>query len=191
MFHRFRLRQQPLFGERPRPRLRRSRWNWRWRCRRSIAIRIDADAKEARRNSPRSPVSPASSSRSGSHAPADLHHAAAGGRAAVPFVVYFGMEHVSHAGLRAGARRALADTRAEPDARARRRWMVGAALADCVLLAISGEVGLLRWYPVLISALVLLSVSAEAWLRPADHRAHRAHARTEAAARRRYGTRAA
>jgi uncharacterized membrane protein len=35
------------------------------------------------------------------------------------------------------------------------RWMVGAALVYCVLLAITGESQLLRWYPVLISALLL------------------------------------
>jgi uncharacterized membrane protein len=33
-------------------------------------------------------------------------------------------------------------------------WMVGAALLYCVLLAITGQAQLLRWYPVLISALL-------------------------------------
>ncbi|MBA2078841.1 MAG: hypothetical protein BGP10_10050 [Rhodanobacter sp. 68-29] len=37
------------------------------------------------------------------------------------------------------------------------RWMLGAALAYCALLAMSGESALLRWYPTLISLLLLLA----------------------------------
>jgi uncharacterized membrane protein len=74
-----------------------------------------------------------------------------------PFIVYFGMEHVSTPvfALVLGALwllRAPSLWR-EPGG----RWMVGAALAYCVLLAVSGESIMLRWYPVLIS-LVLLAV---------------------------------
>ncbi|PWK87724.1 hypothetical protein [Fulvimonas soli] len=72
-----------------------------------------------------------------------------------PFVVYFGMEKVSPPvfALVLGAIwlvRAPALLR-EPGG----RWMLGAALAYCALLALSGEAMLLRWYPTLISALLL------------------------------------
>ena len=72
-----------------------------------------------------------------------------------PFVVYFGMDKVSPPvfALVLGSIwliRAPALLR-EPGG----RWMVGAALAYCALLALSGESFLLRWYPTLISALLL------------------------------------
>ncbi len=72
-----------------------------------------------------------------------------------PFFVYFGMEHVSTPvfALILGAVwliRAPALLR-QPGG----HWMLGAALAYCVLLAFSGEALLLRWYPALISALLL------------------------------------
>ena len=72
-----------------------------------------------------------------------------------PFVVYYGMEKVAPPvfALVLGAIwlvRAPTLLR-EPGG----RWMVGAALAYCVLLAVSGEEQLLRWYPTLISAFLL------------------------------------
>lgn len=72
-----------------------------------------------------------------------------------PFLVYFGMEHVSTP-LFALILGAVWLIRApgllkQPGG----RWMVGAALAYCVLLAFSGEAMMLRWYPTLISALLL------------------------------------
>ncbi len=72
-----------------------------------------------------------------------------------PFFVYFGMEHVSTPvfALILGAVwliRAPALLR-QPGG----HWMLGAALAYCVLLAFSGEALMLRWYPALISALLL------------------------------------
>lgn len=74
---------------------------------------------------------------------------------AYPFVVYFGMEKVSPPvfALVLGAIwliRAPALLR-QPGG----RWMVGAALAYCLLLGLSGEALLLRWYPTLISLLLL------------------------------------
>lgn len=72
-----------------------------------------------------------------------------------PFFVYFGMEHVSTPvfALILGAVwliRAPVLLR-QPGG----HWMLGAALAYCVLLAFSGEALMLRWYPALISALLL------------------------------------
>ncbi|WP_049623980.1 membrane protein [Frateuria defendens] len=72
-----------------------------------------------------------------------------------PFVVYFGSEKVSPPvfALVLGAIwliRAPALLR-QPGG----RWMVGAALLYCVLLAVSGEEAMLHWYPPLISALLL------------------------------------
>ena len=72
-----------------------------------------------------------------------------------PFVVYFGMDRVKPPvfALVLGAIwliRAPALLR-QPGG----RWMVGAALTYCVLLALSGEATLLRWYPTLISLLLL------------------------------------
>ncbi len=74
-----------------------------------------------------------------------------------PFVVYFCMEKVAPPvfALVLGAIwliRAPSLLR-QPGG----RWMVGAALAYCALLALSGESVLLRWYPVLISALLLIA----------------------------------
>jgi uncharacterized membrane protein len=76
-----------------------------------------------------------------------------------PFLVYFGMEHVDTP-MFALILGAVWLIRApgllkQPGG----RWMVGAALAYCVILAFSGEATLLRWYPALISVL-LLSVFA-------------------------------
>jgi uncharacterized membrane protein len=74
-----------------------------------------------------------------------------------PFVVYFGMEKVSPP-IFAMALGAIWLIRApsllrQPGG----RWMVGAALVYCALLAFTGEASLLRWYPVLISALLLVA----------------------------------
>ena len=74
-----------------------------------------------------------------------------------PFVVYFGMEKVSPPmfALVLGAIWLIRAPKLlrEPGG----RWMVGAALAYCALLALSGEASLLRWYPTLISALLLVA----------------------------------
>lgn len=72
-----------------------------------------------------------------------------------PFAVYYGMEHLSprlFALLLGGLWlvRALSQHR-QPGS----RWMAAAALGFCVLLGVSGEAALLRWYPVLLSALLL------------------------------------
>ncbi|WP_329740893.1 hypothetical protein [Dyella sp. A6] len=72
-----------------------------------------------------------------------------------PFVVYFGMEKVAPPvfALVLGAIwliRAPALLR-EPGG----RWMVAVALTYCVLLAVTGEARLLRWYPTLISVFLL------------------------------------
>jgi uncharacterized membrane protein len=72
-----------------------------------------------------------------------------------PFVVYFGMEKVSppQFAMVLGLLwlvRAPALLR-EPGG----RWMLGAALIYCLLLGLSGEALLLRWYPALISGLLL------------------------------------
>lgn len=74
---------------------------------------------------------------------------------AYPFAVYFGIEHLSpriFAALLGGlwlARLLLGERR--PGS----RWMALAALAFCLLLGLAGEPALLRWYPVLLSALLL------------------------------------
>lgn len=72
-----------------------------------------------------------------------------------PFFVYYGMDHIAPPvfALALGAVwliRAPSLSR-EPGG----RWMLGAALAYCALLAASGEAMLLRWYPTLISLLLL------------------------------------
>lgn len=74
-----------------------------------------------------------------------------------PFVVYFGMEKASPPvfALVLGAVwlvRAPSLLR-QPGG----RWMLGATLAYCAVLALSGASVLLRWYPVLISALLLVA----------------------------------
>lgn len=72
-----------------------------------------------------------------------------------PFAVYFGMEHLPprlFALLLGGlwlARLLLDKTR--PGG----RWMALSALVFCLLLALAGDPVLLRWYPVLLSALLL------------------------------------
>lgn len=72
-----------------------------------------------------------------------------------PFAVYYGMEHLSprlFAALLGGLWLARAiSQRGQPGS----RWMAGAALAFCALLGLAGEPALLRWYPVLISGLLL------------------------------------
>lgn len=74
---------------------------------------------------------------------------------AYPFLVYFGMEHVDTPvfALILGAVWLIRapSLLKQPGG----RWMVGAALAYCVMLAFSGEAVLLRWYPTLISLLLL------------------------------------
>ncbi|MBB3227266.1 putative membrane protein/3-hydroxymyristoyl/3-hydroxydecanoyl-(acyl carrier protein) dehydratase [Luteibacter sp. Sphag1AF] len=72
-----------------------------------------------------------------------------------PFIVYFGMEHMSTPlfAMLLGAIwliRAPALMR-QPGG----RWMLGAALVYCMFLAVSGESVVLRWYPSLICALLL------------------------------------
>ncbi|WP_339458825.1 hypothetical protein [Pseudomonas sp. EA_105y_Pfl2_R69] len=72
-----------------------------------------------------------------------------------PFAVYYGMEHLSprlFAALLGGLwlARALSQ-RGKPG----NRWMAGAAMAFCLLLGLAGEPALLRWYPVLLNALLL------------------------------------
>lgn len=74
---------------------------------------------------------------------------------AYPFVVYYGTEHVSPPifALVLGAIwliRAPSLLR-KPGG----RWMIAAALIYCVLLVFTSETLLLRWYPVLINALLL------------------------------------
>ncbi|TBR39801.1 MULTISPECIES: hypothetical protein [Dyella] len=74
-----------------------------------------------------------------------------------PFLVYFGMEHVSTP-IFAVALGIIWLIRApgllkEPGG----RWMVAAALAYCALLAFTGESEMLQWYPTLISALLLFA----------------------------------
>jgi uncharacterized membrane protein len=72
-----------------------------------------------------------------------------------PFAVYFGIEHLSprvFAALLGGlwlARLLLGERR--PGG----RWMAAGALLFCLLLGVAGEPALLRWYPVLLSALLL------------------------------------
>lgn len=73
-----------------------------------------------------------------------------------PFAVYYGMEHLSprlFAALLGGLwlARALSN-RDKPGS----RWMAGAALAFCLLLGLAGEPALLRWYPVLLNAMLLV-----------------------------------
>ncbi|MGE8496627.1 MAG: hypothetical protein ACN6O6_03905 [Pseudomonas sp.] len=72
-----------------------------------------------------------------------------------PFAVYFGMEHLSprlFAALLGSLwlARLLLDKK-----RPGGRWMAIAALTFCVLLALAGDPALLRWYPVLLSGLLL------------------------------------
>lgn len=73
-----------------------------------------------------------------------------------PFAVYFGMGHFSprlFAGLLGGlwlARLLLGDNRPG------QYWMAMAALAFCLLLGLSGEAAVLRWYPVLLSTMLLV-----------------------------------
>ncbi|MBS7662292.1 hypothetical protein I0D00_10130 [Pseudomonas lalucatii] len=74
---------------------------------------------------------------------------------AYPFAVYFGIERLppqAFAALLGGlwlGRLLLGEQR--PGS----RWMALAALAFCLLLGLAGEPALLRWYPVLLSALLL------------------------------------
>ncbi len=74
---------------------------------------------------------------------------------AYPFAVYFGIEQLSpriFAALLGGlwlARLLLGEPR--PGS----RWMALAALAFCLLLGLAGEPALLRWYPVLLSGMLL------------------------------------
>ncbi|MBB6247718.1 hypothetical protein [Rhodanobacter sp. A1T4] len=74
-----------------------------------------------------------------------------------PFIVYFGTEKVSPP-IFALVLGAIWLIRApnllrQPGG----RWMVGIALVYCVLLAITGAAKLLRWYPMLISAALLVT----------------------------------
>lgn len=74
---------------------------------------------------------------------------------AYPFAVYYGIEHLSprvFAALLGGlwlARLLLGEQR--PGG----RWMALAALLFCALLGVAGAPALLRWYPVLLSAMLL------------------------------------
>ncbi|UVE18285.1 hypothetical protein NVV93_02475 [Pseudomonas sp. LS44] len=74
---------------------------------------------------------------------------------AYPFAVYYGIEHLSprvFAGLLGGLWLARMLSRGQ---RPGGRCMAVAALAFCLLLGIAGEPLLLRWYPVLMSTLLL------------------------------------
>ena len=76
-----------------------------------------------------------------------------------PFAVYYGMEHLSprlFALLLGGLW--LARALSQPK-RPGNLWMTVAALSFCLLLGLSGEPLLLRWYPVLLSGLLLLLFS--------------------------------
>lgn len=74
-----------------------------------------------------------------------------------PFVVYFGEEKVSPP-IFALVLGAVWLVRAPSLLKQRGGlWMVAAALAYCVLLAVTGASQLLRWYPALISALLLVA----------------------------------
>lgn len=72
-----------------------------------------------------------------------------------PFAVYYGMEHLSprlFALLLGGLWLARALTQpSKPGS----RWMAGSALAFCLLLGLADNPELLRWYPVLLNALLL------------------------------------
>jgi uncharacterized membrane protein len=72
-----------------------------------------------------------------------------------PFAVYYGMQHLSprlFAALLGGLWLARALTnRAKPGS----RWMAACALSFCLLLGVADTPALLRWYPVLISGMLL------------------------------------
>jgi uncharacterized membrane protein len=74
-----------------------------------------------------------------------------------PFAVYYGMEHLSPQlfALCLGAlwlARALSQ-RGKPG----NAWMTAIALAFCLLLGLSAEEQLLRWYPVLLNGLLMVT----------------------------------
>ncbi|AYC34583.1 hypothetical protein D3880_20365 [Pseudomonas cavernae] len=73
---------------------------------------------------------------------------------AYPFVVHYGLDHQLPPRLLAlllgGLWLARLFARGPGN-----RWMALAALGFCLLLGVAGEPGLLRWYPVLMSALLL------------------------------------
>lgn len=72
-----------------------------------------------------------------------------------PFAVYFGMQHLSprlFAAVLGGLWLArVLSNNGKPG----NRWMAVCALGFCLLLGLAGEPALLRWYPVLISAMLL------------------------------------
>ncbi|CAD5106503.1 COG4648 family protein [Zestomonas carbonaria] len=75
---------------------------------------------------------------------------------AYPFAVYYGLDHLSprfFALLLGGLWLARLLSR---DARPGSRWMALAALGFCALLGVLDQPALLHWYPVLISALLLV-----------------------------------
>ena len=73
-----------------------------------------------------------------------------------PFAVYYGMQHLSprlFAAVLGGLwlARVLSNS-GKPG----NRWMAVCALGFCLLLGVAGEPALLRWYPVLISGMLLM-----------------------------------
>lgn len=79
---------------------------------------------------------------------------------AYPFVVYFGEGRIAPP-LFALILAAVWLIRAPTLLReAGGRWMIGAALAYCLVLALGDRTGLLRWYPTLVSALLLVTFGA-------------------------------
>ncbi|THF62503.1 COG4648 family protein [Pseudothauera rhizosphaerae] len=76
---------------------------------------------------------------------------------AYPFAVYFSLEHV-RPGWLAAAAAALWLTRAlcRPEAgQFGGRWLPGLALAFCTAIALADTQAALRWYPVMVNALLL------------------------------------
>lgn len=74
---------------------------------------------------------------------------------AYPFAVYFGIEHLSPR-IFAALLGALWLTRLLSNGGATSRWTAGTALLFCLLLGLLDNAALLRWYPVLINAAMLV-----------------------------------
>lgn len=75
-----------------------------------------------------------------------------------PFAVYYGMEHLSprlFAALLGGLWLARILSNSGKPGKPGNRWMAVCALGFCLLLGLAGEPALLRWYPVLISGMLL------------------------------------
>ncbi|WP_339515923.1 hypothetical protein [Pseudomonas sp. RL_15y_Pfl2_60] len=74
---------------------------------------------------------------------------------AYPFAVYYGIEHLSPRAFAALLGSLWLARLLLGEKRPGNRWMALAALLFCTLLGIAGEPALLRWYPVLLSAILL------------------------------------